>query len=120
LPGTTGIKATLPSKITKVFLITTTMYEPDIKKFTAEINELKNKPAAEIEIPLISVLAIITEIQLTTSRSEIKNGEITNTAIKTAHQLQELFSSESEIYKVLELGWNLNCNERCPKPPCNN
>ena len=96
------------------------MYEPDIKKFTAEINELKNKPAAEIEIPLISVLAIITEIQLTTSRSEIKNGEITNTAIKTAHQLQELFSSESEIYKVLELGWNLNCNKPCPKPPCNN
>ena len=96
------------------------MYEHNIKKFAAELNELQNKPTAKVVIPLLSVFAIIAQIQSTADHPEVKDKEFTDIAIKAARQLQELFSSESEIYKILELGWSPDCNEPLPQTPCNN
>jgi len=96
------------------------MYEPDIKKFAAELNELKNTPPVKIEIPLLSVFSIIAQIQSTADHPEVKDKGFTDVAMEAVCQLQELFDPESEIYKVLELGWSPNCNEPLPQPPCSN
>jgi len=82
------------------------MEKPDFKKYVQEVNEMQLLPAASVELPPLAALAIISHIQLAIRHPEIADSEFAQIAIDVAKQLQNLFNSNSETYKVLELGWN--------------
>jgi hypothetical protein len=82
------------------------MEEPDFEKYTREVNEMQNLPPASVELPPLTAMAIISHIQLASRHPGIADSEFTKIAIDVAKQLQNLFNEDSEIYKVLELGWN--------------
>jgi hypothetical protein len=105
------------------------MVKPDLKKYVQEVNEMQLLPAASVEIPPLAAVAIISHIQLAIRHPEIADSEFAQVAIDVAKQLQDLFNSTSETYKVLELGWNpeadiitpsgelddIACDEPCDK-----
>ncbi|MEG4121908.1 hypothetical protein QUA43_31165, partial [Microcoleus sp. N9_B4] len=80
------------------------MKHPDLKKYADEVNEMQDLPPATVELPPLAAIAIISHIQLATRHPRIGDDIFTKIAIDTARQLQNLFNSDSETYKVLELG----------------
>ena len=82
------------------------MKEPDLEKYTREVNAMQDLPPANVELPPLAALAIISHIQLAIRHPGIADSEFAKIAIDTAKQLQNLFNKNSETYKVLELGWN--------------
>ncbi|MEG4459224.1 hypothetical protein [Microcoleus sp. N9_A1] len=82
------------------------MNYPDLKKYADEVNALQDLPSATVELPPLAAIAIISHIQLASRHPGIVDNAFTKIAIETARQLQNLFSEDSETYKVLELGWN--------------
>jgi hypothetical protein len=82
------------------------MKKPDLKKYAQEVNEMQMLPAASVELPPLAALAIISHIQLAIRHPGVADSEFAKIAIDVAKQLQNLFNSDSETYKVLELGWN--------------
>jgi hypothetical protein len=101
------------------------MNEPNLKKYTDEIDAMQDFPPTTIEITPITAIAIISHIQLAIRHPTIEDDIFTKTAIDTARQLQNLFSPKSATYQILELGWNPEtdllvpseelCDEPCEK-----
>jgi hypothetical protein len=82
------------------------MKEPDLPKYAQEVNAMQDLPAATVEIPPVAALAIVSHIQLAIRHPGIADSEFAKIAVDVAKQLQNLFNKDSEVYKVLELGWN--------------
>jgi len=82
------------------------MKKPDLKKYAQEINKMQLRPAISVKLPPLAALAIISHIQLAIRHPALADSKFAKIAIDVAKQLQNLFNSESETYKVLELGWN--------------
>ena len=80
--------------------------EPNLEKYAQEVNKMQDLPAATVELPPLAALAIVSHIQLAIRHPEIADSEFAKIAIDVARQLQNLFNEDSEVYKVLELGWN--------------
>jgi hypothetical protein len=80
---------------------------PDFEQYAAELKKLEDEPPAAIELPVLAAIALINHVQLAIRHPGLadKSGH-TKMAIDVALQLQALFSPESAIYKVLELGWD--------------
>ncbi|EGK83470.1 hypothetical protein D0A34_09650 [Microcoleus vaginatus PCC 9802] len=91
------------------------MKPPDLKKYTDEMNAMQDLPPATVLLPPLAAIAIISHIQLATRHPGIVDDEFTKIAIDTARQLQNLFSENSETYKVLELGWNPEADIMVPE-----
>lgn len=79
---------------------------PDLKKYADELKTLQYLPPATVEFPPLAAIAIISHIQLATRHPGISDEIFTKIAIEAGRQLQNLFNPDSEIYKVLEVGWN--------------
>lgn len=79
--------------------------EEDLKKFSAELKEMKKSQPVGVRLPEIAVFAMITHIQLA-SRHPNATSEFTEIAISAAVQLQEIFKNYPVTYKILEMGWN--------------
>jgi hypothetical protein len=98
------------------------MIEPDLEKYAQEMREMQSLPPASVELPPLATLAIITHIQVAVRHPDIAGSKFSEVAIETAKQLQGLFNSESETYKILELGWNpeadLPTNPEAPEAFC--
>ena len=102
------------------------MKSPDLKKYALEVSEMQNLPAATVKLPPLAVLAIVSHIQLAIRHPEMADSELAKIAVDVAKQLQNLFNPSSEVYKVLELGWNPAediltpsgelCDEFCAEP----
>lgn len=98
------------------------MNEPNLKKYTDEINAMQDLPPMTIELPPLAAIAIISHIQLAIRHPAIGDDAFTKIAIDTARQLQNLLNPESETYRILELGWNpeadllLPSEELCDEP----
>jgi hypothetical protein len=96
--------------------------EPDLEKYTQEMQAMQALPPASVELPLVAALAIISHIQVAVRHPEMKGSKFAELAIDTAKQLQGLFDSESETYNILELGWNpeadLPANPEAPEGFC--
>jgi len=82
------------------------MKEPDLKKYAQEVNAMQDLPAATVKLPPLAALAIVSHIQLAIRHPGIADSEFAEIAIDVAKQLQNLFNENSEVFKVLELGWN--------------
>lgn len=67
---------------------------------------MQDVPPATVELPPLAAIAVISHIQLACRHPGLADDGVTEIAIHTARQLQNLFSETSETYKVLELGWN--------------
>lgn len=78
----------------------------DLKKYADELKTLQYLPSATVEIPPLAAIAIISHIQLATRHPGIADETFTKIAIEAGRQLQDLFNRDSEIYKVLEIGWD--------------
>ena len=101
------------------------MNEPNLKRYTDEIDAMQDLPPITIKIPLVAAIAIISHIQLAIRHPTIEDDIFTKIAIDTARQLQNLFNPESATYQILELGWNPEtdllvpseelCDEPCEK-----
>ncbi|AFZ15578.1 hypothetical protein Cri9333_4809 (plasmid) [Crinalium epipsammum PCC 9333] len=73
--------------------------------YTQELEALKDAPPVPLYIDKLTALAIINNIQLALKQPENK-GWSAESGKAIALQLQELFSPNSAIYQVLEMGWN--------------
>jgi len=85
------------------------MKKPNFEKCAQEANEMQDLPPASVEVSRLGVFAIITLIQAAVQQSpEIADDGWAKIGIAAARQLQkDLFNQDSETYKVLEFGWNL-------------
>lgn len=88
------------------------LQEPDLRKYVQEVNQMRSMPAIAVEISPLVAMAIISNIQLAIRHPGIADSEFAQIAIDAAKQLQKLFEKDSEIYKVLELGWNPEADTR--------
>ena len=79
--------------------------EEEIKKFSAELKEIKKSQPVGVKLPEIAIFAMITQIQLA-SRHPNATSEFTEIAISAAVQLQEIFKKYPVSYQILEMGWN--------------
>lgn len=79
---------------------------PDLKKYADELKTLQYLPPATVELPPLAAIAIISHIQLAIRHPGISEEIFAKIAIEAGRQLQNLFNPDSEIYKVLEVGWN--------------
>jgi predicted DNA-binding transcriptional regulator len=79
--------------------------EEEIKKFSAELKEIKKSQPVGVKLPEIAIFAMITQIQLA-SRHPNATSEFTEIAISVAAQLQEIFKKYPVTYEILEMGWN--------------
>ncbi|WP_293335131.1 hypothetical protein [Microcoleus sp. CAWBG58] len=78
-----------------------------LKQYYAELAELENAPAREIQILPLQAIAIVSHIQLALlHRSLAGKTTVTRIARDVAIDLQALFNPESATYKVLDLGWH--------------
>lgn len=84
------------------------MKNPDFEKCAQEVNEMVILPLAPVEVSRVGIFAIITLIQAAVQQQpEISDDGWAKIGIAAARQLQnDLFNQDSEIYKVLEFGWN--------------
>jgi hypothetical protein len=78
----------------------------DLKKYAYELSAAQNLPPASVEIPALAAIALISHVQLAVRHPEVTEYSLKKAAIDAARQLQALFNQDSEIHKVLELGWN--------------
>jgi hypothetical protein len=104
------------------------MKKPDLTKYAQEVNKMPALPSIPVKISPLTVVAIISHIQLAIRLPGIADSVFAQMAIDAAKQLQELFNKESETYKVLELGWNPEADFLAPseepfnrfcEEPCN-
>ena len=79
--------------------------EEELKKFRAELKEMKKSQPVGVRLPEIAVFAMITHIQLA-SKHPNATSEFTEIAISAAVQLQEIFKNYPVTYKILEMGGN--------------
>ncbi|MEG5160254.1 hypothetical protein QUB37_07335 [Microcoleus sp. AT3-A2] len=95
------------------------MNKIDLEQYAAEMKELEKADLAAVYIHPFAAIAIIRQIQLATRiqlayvdnrELEKVNKALNEAAIKTAKGLQELFDKNSEVYKSLEIGWNIERN----------
>ncbi|MEG4037666.1 hypothetical protein QUA03_28115 [Microcoleus sp. S36b_A4] len=93
--------------------------EIDLEQYAIEMKELGEADLAEIYIHPFTAIAIIKQIQLATriqltwiddSELDKVNKELNKVAIKAGKRIQELFDKNSEVYKSLEMGWNIEHN----------
>ncbi len=82
------------------------MQKIDLKKYAYELNAAQNLPPASVEIPALAAIALVSHVQLAVRHPEVTEYSLKKAAIDVARQLQALFNQDSEIHKVLELGWN--------------
>ena len=73
--------------------------------YTQELEALIDAPPVPLYIDKLTALAIINNIQLALKQPE-NTGWSAESGKAIALQLQELFSPDSAIYQVLEMGWN--------------
>jgi hypothetical protein len=76
-----------------------------LKKYDAELQELETLPPAAIELDAKGALALITHMQIAAANPAVKHNPLLPSAIAAAKQIQSIFSPESAIHEVLELGW---------------
>lgn len=83
------------------------MSKPSLKQYSAELAELENAPACEIQILPLQAIAIVSHIQLAIRHPSLAdNSALTKIARDVAIEFQALFDSNSATYKVLEMGWH--------------
>ena len=68
---------------------------------------MKNLSPASIELHPLGALALITLVQSAIRNPEIENHGWGKIGIAVARQLQEkFFNKDTEVYRVLEYGWD--------------
>lgn len=78
---------------------------PLIKLYMQELEALKDTPPVPMYIEKLAAIAIITNIQLAL-RYPGNNNWSAEQGKAIALQLQQLFPTDSAIYKVIEMGFN--------------
>ncbi len=69
-------------------------------------------PPVTIEIPLLAAMEIVGYIQLATKNPVVGDSEFGKMAIDVARQLQNSLDPNSECFKLLEFGWELQVSLR--------
>lgn len=87
----------------------------DLKKYAYELSAAQNLPPASVEIPALAAIALVSHVQLAVRHPVATEYSLKKAAIDAARQLQALFNQDSEIHKVLELGWNPDDSVRVPE-----
>jgi hypothetical protein len=88
------------------------MTEPNLEKCRQEVEELRLLPPVAIEIPLLAAMEIVGYIQLATKNPVVGDSEFGKMAIDVARQLQNSLDPNSECFKLLEFGWELQADLR--------
>jgi hypothetical protein len=88
------------------------MTEPDLEKCKQEVEELRLLPPVTIEVPLVAAMEIVGYIQLGTKNPNIAESEFGKMAIEIARKLQNSLDPNSECFKLLEFGWELQAGMR--------
>ena len=88
------------------------MKEIDLEKCAQEVKKLRLLPPIAIEIPPVAAMELISYVQSATHNPVIANSEFGKMAIDVARQLQNSFDPNSESYKLLEVGWELQAGRR--------
>ena len=91
---------------------TTTVKKIDFKKCLKEVEDLRLLPPVTIEIPLLAAMEIVGYIQLATKNPAVGNSEFGKMAIDVAQQLQNSLDPNSECFKLLHFGWELQSELR--------
>jgi hypothetical protein len=88
------------------------MTNPDLEKVWEETEELRNLPPVTIEISLLAAMEIVSYIQIATKDPARAEGEFGKMAIEVARKLQNFLDPNSECFKFLEFGWELQAEMR--------
>jgi hypothetical protein len=88
------------------------MTEPNLEKCRQEMEDLRLLPPVVIEIPLLAAMEIVGYIQLATKNPIVGDSEFGKMAIEVARQLQNSLDPNSECFKLLEFGWELQSDLR--------
>jgi hypothetical protein len=84
------------------------MNAPNIEKFTAELQAFKKeRTTTMIRIKLDLAFAIAAQSQIIYNQQKEKNVNLANAALEIGLAAQSAFRTDSEIYKMLSIGWNL-------------
>ena len=86
------------------------MKEIDLKTCVQEVDEMRLLPPVSIQIPLLAAMELISYVQLATRNPAIADSEFGKMAIDVARQLQASFDPNSESYKLLEFGWEIQAD----------
>jgi len=86
--------------------------EIDLQKCVQEVKKLRLLPPIAIEIPPVAAMELISYVQFATHNPVIANSEFGKMVIDVATQLQNSFDPNSESFKLLELGWELQADRR--------
>jgi len=86
--------------------------EVDLEKCAQEVKKLRLLPPIAIEIPPVAAIELISYVQSATHNPVIGNSEFGKMVIDVAKQLQNSFDPNSECYKLLEFGWELQADRR--------
>lgn len=76
------------------------------------MEDLRLLPPVVIEIPLLAAMEIVGYIQLATKNPIVGDSEFGKMAIEVARQLQNSLDPNSECFKLLEFGWELQSDLR--------
>lgn len=87
------------------------MKQPDLDKYAEEMNAVQDLPPASVELPALATIAIISHIQLASRHPQMIDDAFGKIAIDAARQLQNLFDPKSEIYQILDLGWDSDADD---------
>jgi hypothetical protein len=84
----------------------------DLEKYVAEIAQVaQENKFLTFRVAGLAAVAAIVHIQLASRHPDAENfGDFSKIAIDLAKELQQCFQPETEIYKVLELGWDPDCD----------
>jgi hypothetical protein len=88
------------------------MTEPNLEKCRQEVEEFRLLPPVAIEISLLAAMEIVGYIQLATKNPVVGDSEFGKMAIDVARQLQNSLDPNSECFKLLEFGWQLQADLR--------
>jgi hypothetical protein len=88
------------------------MTEPNLEKCRQEMEDLRLLPPVVIEIPLLAAMEIVGYIQLATKNPIVGDSEFGRMAIDVARQLQNSLDPNSECFKLLEFGWEIQADLR--------
>ena len=85
------------------------MQPPNLQKAIAELSLFKEESTgAIIEIASLNrILSTIIQSQISYTREKKRNIAVANMALRTGLSLQAMFKANTEIYKLLQVGWEL-------------
>jgi len=88
------------------------MEKIDVEKCLKEVEALRLLPPVTIKIPLLAAMEIVGYIQLATKNPAVGDSEFGKMALDVARQLQNSLDPNSECFKLLEFGWELQSELR--------